>query len=281
MKRQALGRGLAALLPDKKEKPSTDSIVNVPVNEIVQNRFQPRVVFDEKSLQDLAESIKGKGVIQPIIVARKRNGYELIAGERRWRAVKSLGLKEIPAIVKVIRDSDALELALIENIQRQNLNPIEEATAYHRLLKEYALTQEELAKRVGKKRSSVANYLRILNLPEIIKNDLADGRLTMGHAKALMALDTDEERLRQRALILETGLNVRDVEAVGDKKSSGRKKKKLSNHPDGIFLNKIRVDLERKLGARVSIRPGRKSGGTISVHYSDEDDLDRIISLIG
>jgi len=282
MKRNALGRGLGALLPTSKPssgQPSTDSISNIPVSEIKQSRFQPRTVFNEESLKELADSIKERGVIQPIIVAKKPNGYELVAGERRWRAVKSLGIEEIPAIVKVIRDSDALELALIENIQRENLNPMEEALAYDRLMKERAFTQDALSKAVGKNRSSIANSLRLLRLPNKIKDDLSDGRLTMGHARALLALESDSERLALRDQIVETGMNVREVEqqASASKKSS---KGKIAK-PKDIFIERLRIDIERKMGAKVEIRHHPKRGGSVNIHYADVDELNRISDLMG
>jgi ParB family chromosome partitioning protein len=279
-KRHALGRGLDALLPVQKQPASTgESIVNIPVSEIKPSRFQPRVVFNEESLKELADSIRERGVIQPIIVARKPNGYELVAGERRWRAVKSLGIAEIPAIVKVIRDSDALELALIENIQRENLNPIEEAHAYDRLMRERAFTQDALSKAVGKNRSSVANSLRLLKLPDKIKDDLADGRLTMGHARALLALESDSERLSLRDQILQTGMNVRQVEQAAKSKSGKAGGKKMEK-PKDIFVERLRIELERKLGAKVEIRHDAQKGGSITVYYMDVDDLNRISGMM-
>jgi len=280
-KRHALGRGLDALLPVQKEAPSMgESIVNVPVNEIKQSRFQPRVIFNEDSLRELADSIRERGVIQPIIVAKKPTGYELVAGERRWRAVKMLGIGEIPAIVKVIRDSDALELALIENIQRENLNPIEEAQAYDRLMRERAFTQEVLAKAVGKNRSSVANSLRLLKLPEKIRDDLADGRLTMGHARALLSLESDAERFALRDQIVETGMNVREVERETRAKSPKGASKKVAK-PKDIFIERLRIELERKLGAKVDIRHHPTKGGSIQIQYADMDELNRVSELIG
>jgi len=281
MKRNALGRGLDALLPVQKPQQATgESIVNIPVSEIKPSRFQPRVVFNEESLRELADSIRERGVIQPIIVAQKPGGYELVAGERRWRAVKSLGISEIPAIVKVIRDSDALELALIENIQRENLNPIEEAQAYERLMKERAFTQDALSKAVGKNRSSVANALRLLKLPDKIKDDLADGRLTMGHARALLALETDAERINLRDQIVQTGMNVRQVERAAKVKSSKQGIKRSDKVKD-IFVERLRIELERKLAAKVEIRHNPEKGGAITVFYMDVDDLNRISGMMG
>lgn len=282
MTRRALGRGLSALIPEKKESAKTDTgagekIAEIPVREISPGRFQPRTVFDEDSLVGLASSIKERGVIQPIIVAKKKEGYELIAGERRWRAVKSLGYEKIPAIVKIVRDSEALEMAIVENIQRENLNPIEEAVAYERLMKEFAFTQEALSKKMGKSRPAVANTLRLLKLPEKIKDDLADGLLTMGHARALLALNTDEERLRFRNEIVTAGLNVREVEHKIKKKTGKRKEGAGS---EDIFLRKVTLDLERKFGAKVGVKT-KAQGGVLSIHYHDTDDLNRILEIMG
>ena len=190
-----------------------------------------------------------------------------------------LGLKEIPAIVRAIRDSDALEMALIENIQRENLNPIEEASAYERLIKEYAFTQETLSRKVGKNRSSIANFLRLLKLPGKIKDDLADNRLTMGHARAHLAIDSEAGQLELRDRIIQSGMNVREVE---DKARSGKVSNKRKKPPANIFLEKVRLGLERKLAAKVGIKPKPSgAGGQIQLHYSDDEDLDRIIHLIG
>ncbi len=277
MKRKALGRGLDALIPSKTREIATgERIESIAVDEIRPNRDQPRTVFDQDSILELSNSIKERGVIQPIIVTKKRQGYELVAGERRWRSVKLLGIKEIPAIVRVVRDSDSLELALIENIQREDLNPIEEAIAYEKLLKEYALTQEMLSKKVGKNRSSIANFLRLLKLPDQIKDDLSNGRLTMGHARALLSLETDQERMALRDQIINLGLNVRQTEDESSKRK-GRVNKTVP--PQDIFLERVRLDLERKMAAKVEVKASSKKGGVIKIRYTDVDDLNRIIAL--
>jgi len=282
--RKALGRGLDALIPSKrdevKETGDFAKVENIPVDQIVASRYQPRVVFNQEAIKELADSIKEKGVIQPIIVAKKQRGYELVAGERRWRAVVSIGQKTIPALIKVVRDSDALELALIENIQRENLNPIEEANAFLRLMKQSAFTQEELSKNVGKSRSSVANALRLLKLPNRIKDDLADGLLTIGHAKAILALETDSEKLRLRDRIINSAMSVRETEqnVQAENDHSALKKK---SQPVDIFLEKVRIDLERKLASKVVIKPRAGKGGAIKISYTGVDDLNRIIELIG
>ena len=282
MTRQALGKGLGALIPVAPQNDSDDGerVSKINVEEIFPSRFQPRSVFAEAPLAELAESIKEKGVIQPIIVAKKQNGFELIAGERRWRAVKSLGLNQIPAIVRIVRDSDALEMAIIENIQRENLNPIEEAMAYERLLNEFAFTQEQLGIKLGKSRSTVANILRLLKLPNKIKDDLSAGRLSMGSARALLALDSDAERLKLRDEIVNAGMNVRDVESsVSAKKDKRGKRKKPAKLIDPN-IERVAITLERRLGVRVDISDKGK-GGFIKISYSDSDELNRILDLTG
>ena len=280
MTRPALGRGLSALIPEKKiaDEHTGDFVVNVPVDEITAGRFQPRTVFNEESLKELSESIREKGVIQPVILSKKRTGYELIAGERRWRAVKMLGFKEIPAIVKIVRDSDALEMAIIENIQRENLNPVEEALAYDRLMREFALTQEGLSKKIGKNRSTVANTMRLLKLPDKIKDDISDGRLTMGHARALLALESEKEQIKLRDEIINAGLNVRQVETHA-KARSGKAPRKAKSTED-VHIKKAAHMIERKLGAKTEIKAKAK-GGSVVIHYHDVDELNRILELLG
>ena len=273
-----MGRGLSALIPEKPvDERKGEFVQNIPVDQILPSRFQPRMVFNQDSLRELADSIRERGVIQPVIVTEKKNGFELIAGERRWRAVKSLGLKEIPAIVKVVRDSDALEMALIENIQRENLNPIEEAHAYDRLMNEFALTQEALSKKVGKNRSTVANFLRLLKLPSKIKDDLSDGRLTMGHARALLALDNEADQLRLRDDIVNAMLNVRQAESRAKSRSS--KPARKGARVDDVHVKKAALAMERRLGVKVEIKPKAK-GGSIVIHYHDLDELNRVLDLI-
>ncbi|VAX23487.1 Chromosome (plasmid) partitioning protein ParB [hydrothermal vent metagenome] len=276
MTRKALGRGLSALIPEKKTEEIGERVIELSVDDISPSRFQPRMVFKKESLEELASSIKERGIIQPVIVAKKRDGYELIAGERRWRAAKSIGYKNIPALVKIVRDSDALEMALIENIQRENLNPVEEANAYERLMKEFALTQEGLARKLGKNRSTVANMLRLLKLPQQIQDDLSDGRLTMGHARALLALGSKEEQSRLRKEILNSGMNVREVESQV-KAGKGGKKKETPRLD--IHLVDVVQKLERTLGAKVVASP-KVRGGSIQIHYHDVDDLNRIVEYI-
>src|SRR5262250_3381598 len=209
--KRGLGRGLGALLAS--EPAETEALIDVPIDQIEVNPHQPRKVFDFTALDELAASIKSSGVIQPIIVRRIGSSYQLIAGERRWRAARQAGLEHIPAIVREATDAQSIELALVENLLREDLNPIEAAQAYQKLLAEFGWTQEELAQRVGRDRSSIANCLRLLKLPEEIQVDLRSGRLTMGHARALLSLPTAAEQLKLREEILAHSWSVRTTEA--------------------------------------------------------------------
>ncbi len=218
MQKQALGKGLGALIPDLSALDDNEKkalgILELALDKIVPNEYQPRKIFNDDKLQELAASIKEQGVIQPIIVHRAGSGFQLIAGERRWRASRLAGLKTIPALVKEATKRELLEMALIENIQREDLNPLEAAEAYKRLQDEFKLTQEDLAKRVGKERSTVTNFLRLLGLPKEVKHDLATGTLSMGHAKALLSLDRVRDQLQVSALIVKKGLSVRESEGA-------------------------------------------------------------------
>ncbi len=286
MSRQALGRGLGALLPTKpgkngndgsSENRSGESVINVPVADITPSRFQPRRVFDEEKLQELAASIKEQGVIQPVVLCKRKGKYELIAGERRWRATKLLGYKTVPGIIKTVRDSDALEMAIIENIQRDELSPIEEANAFDRLMNEFAFTQEKLAEKLGKSRSNVANILRLLKLPDSIKDDLGSGRLTMGHARALLSAKTEKEQLKLRDAILKAGMNVRQVEKRVKNRHTNSKISPSSLSADmKSVINRFEKAIESKV--QLKLKPKGK-GGTLTIGFSDNEDLDRILSL--
>tara|TARA_B100000959_G_scaffold263390_1_gene302745 strand:- start:291 stop:1049 length:759 start_codon:yes stop_codon:yes gene_type:complete len=251
--------------------------MQVPIEEISPGKMQPRKDFNEKNLKDLALSIKEKGILQPPIVQSKNGGYEIIAGERRWRAAQIAGLNKIPVIIKDLSGSDALEVALIENIQRKDLNPIEEASAYKRLIDDYKLTQETLSKRVGKDRSSVANYLRLLKLPQPIKQDLINGTLSMGHARALLALLFQEKLLEIRNSIVKKRLSVRETEALINKTNNHKKKpdKKSKN----IFIADLENKLQKSFGTRVNIKTSNK-GGKIEISFFSNNDLNRIIKMI-
>src|SRR3989304_7604529 len=224
MKRKSLGRGLEALIPEQKllnEIP----LINVDVEKIFPGEHQPRKSFDDIKLNELVNSIKSRGIIQPIILKEENGGYKIIAGERRWRAAKTAGIKTVPAIIKDVSKREAIELALIENIQREDLNPIEEAEAYERLIGEYELTHDELSERVGKNRATISNYLRILNLPEEVKNFLIEEKISMGHARAILGVKDPNDQIIISKKIHETGMSVRNVEKLVENWDKTKKKK--------------------------------------------------------
>jgi ParB family chromosome partitioning protein len=272
--KKALGRGLGALLPDQGKV--LPRVMEVPLNQIVRNRYQPRLTFNDESIKDLAASIKENGVIQPVIIHKVEDGYELIAGERRYRAVKLLGMATIPAIVKTVQRAEALEIAIIENIQREDLNPVEQAKAYKLLMDDFNLTQDEVARKVGKERSTVANMLRLLKLPEEIMHDIETGRLTMGHARALLACASEAAMMEMRARIISLGLNVREAEAHSRKKSSSKAKP-----PKNPFLRDAEENLQKKLATKVSISEDKKGRGTIAISYYSAEDLERLLEVFG
>ena len=281
-----LGRGLNALLPGSEDETSTGSPLPYfmcPLDSIRPNPFQPRKDSKDWNLGGLAESIREKGILQPLIVRKFDDfGYELIAGERRLRAAKLAGLDEAPVIVKDVSDNDTLEMALIENIQRQDLNPLEEAEAYKRLTRDFGLTQEEVAGRVGKKRSTVTNTLRILQLPDYAKQDIIDGALTAGHARVLLGLPDEEALKNFRNKIISEGLSVRQTEkeAGAIKKGKGTPVgKKTPNRISGQTCRTITDNFSAYLGVKTKIIQNGKSGKLV-IKYSSEDDLKRLIELI-
>ena len=279
MNRKALGKGIEALIPSFEKGTSEDEFttgsIELLIDEIVPNRLQPRKYFNDEKFNELERSIKEHGVLQPIVVQKSAKGYELIVGERRWRASKKAGLKKISAIIREVTDTESLELALIENLNRQDLNPIEEAEAYERLAKDFGLTQEKISQRMGKSRESVANAMRLLKLPRQIKEDLISGRLTMGHGRALLGSKNEKDIEILRRKIVGQSLNVRETEAEvnhahRNTESPVRKKAKKD-----IFIRKLEMELERKLGTKVEIALEKKGGKVVIKYYSD-DDLERI-----
>ncbi len=280
MQKQALGKGLGALIPDlgaldSKERKAL-GINEIELDKIIPNEYQPRKVFDDEKLKELAASIKEQGVIQPVIVHRAGPGYQLIAGERRWRAARLAGLKTVPALVKEATKRELLEMALIENIQREDLNPLEAAEAYKRLQDEFKLTQEDLAKRVGKERSTVTNFLRILNLPKEVKHELASGSLSMGHAKALLSLERVRDQIQAALAIVKKGLSVREAEALAARlKNPPREKKARLDHD----LKTLEEKLKKALGTKVTIA-AKARGGKIVIEYYSAEELDRILEKI-
>lgn len=281
MNKRGLGRGLGALL--SATPTAEDVLVDVPVDQIDVNPNQPRKDFDFKSLGELAASIKASGVIQPVIVRRQAGGYQLIAGERRWRAARQAGLERIPAIVREATDAQSLELALVENLLREDLNPMEEAEAYQKLLAQFGWTQEELGQRIGRDRSSIANSLRLLRLPEEIQTDLRSGRLTMGHARALLALTSIADQLKLRDEILKhewsvraTEDSIRAAEELARKRGVAPKRGRRRS----VELAALEDELQRALMTRVRIM-GNDKNGKIEVVYATAEELDRLSELLG
>ena len=281
MQKQALGKGLGALIPDLSalddKARKALGIHEIELDKIVPNEYQPRKTFQTESLKELAASIKEHGVIQPVIVHRIGTNYGLIAGERRWRASRLAGLKTIPALVKEATKRELIEQALIENIQREDLNPLEAAEAYKRLQDEFKLTQEDLAKRVGKERSTVTNFLRILGLPKELKQSLAAGALSMGHAKALLSLERVRDQIQAASAIVRKGLSVREAEALANRLKNPAKEKKSRQSQE---LKTVEEKLKKSLGTKVSIITKAK-GGRIVIEYYSAEELDRLLEKIG
>ena len=270
MMKRALGRGLGALLPPT-EPEDTTRLRELPVESLVANPQQPRKSFDARALEELAVSIRMSGLLQPLVVRPRGSQYEILVGERRWRAAQQAGLTRVPVIVREASDAEALELGLVENLLREDLNPVEAAQAYQRLLAEFGWTQEELAQRLGKDRSSIANALRLLRLPEPIQEDLRTGRLTMGHARALLGLPSAAAQLRLRERILSQDWSVRATEAGVQARRPGRPKVRR-RAPD---IEAVEEELRMALGTRVRI-VGNLLRGRIELPYTSASELERI-----
>lgn len=286
MKERGLGRGIKALLEDF-DLEDRSKVTNVSIDKIKPNPNQPRKNFNENSLRELAESIKQKGILQPIIV-RERNGfYEIVVGERRWRSAKIAGLSEVPVIIRNdIDDASSLELALIENIQREDLNPIDLANAYNELIQKYNLTQEDISKIVGKSRSAIANTLRLLKLPDKVKEYIIQGKLSEGHGRALLSLESDEEILKVAKECIDKNLSVRELEElVNFRKNSGitlnvsRETKQNKNTSKSSEISNIEEDFIERLGTKVSVI-GDLNKGKIVINYYSRDDLERIYNIL-
>lgn len=288
-RRNVLGKGLNSLLPDEAISSSHDGNATgrpyflCSLDSIEPNNYQPRQVMDDEALNQLADSIREKGILQPLIV-RKRSeggGYALIAGERRWRAARIAGLTDVPVLLKDVSESDRLELALIENIQRQNLNPVEEAEAYQRLTKEFGLTQEEVARKVSKDRSTVTNLIRLLQLPLGIKMDLSEGRLSMGHARLLLSINDEQAMLKVRDEIIQKGLSVRQTEALvkSHKSNNSPKLKSKINALPSSYCTSLANDLVRYFGTKSRIVQNG-SRGKVEIEYYSADDLERLLELL-
>jgi len=278
LKKNSLGKGLGAMFPDLLEKIGDKPVlVTCGIEELVPNRYQARKDFDPEEHKSLVASVRKSGIIQPIVARRFDVGYEIIAGERRWRAAQEAGLKDVPVIIRDAGDQDAAVFSLIENLLRANLNPMEEAEAFHRLMNEFSLSHESISVAVGKERSTVTNALRLLKLPKEIREALAKRTLSAGHARAILALESLEEQARLFKAILSKGLNVREAEEFvrGRKKSKTVKKKPVGDE----HLAELEKRVSRRLMARVNIH-SRKRGGSIEIRFSSPEELDRLLELL-
>jgi len=279
--KKVLGRGLGALIPQRQEAPAptesqaTQGLAEIPISQIQPNPFQPRKTFNEASIDELARSVREHGIVQPLVVTRAGDKYKLIAGERRFRAAQKAGLTTVPVLIKeMMAEGDALQIALIENIQREDLNPIEEAMAYHQLHDDFQLTQEEISRRVGKERSTVANFLRLLKLPDPVKKLLASGQLSMGHARALLAIESPKKQEQLAERVVRKNLNVRQTEMLASE-SSPKTAEKKEKEKD-VFTRDAEDKLQRTLRTKVEI-DRRRRGGVIHIRYGSEDELIRVV----
>ncbi|HOS68887.1 MAG TPA: ParB/RepB/Spo0J family partition protein [Bacillota bacterium] len=275
--KRGLGKGLGALIPEGEES-DRNSIVEIKITDIEANDRQPRKAFNDETLVDLSESIKEHGVVQPIIVRKLGSSYQIIAGERRWRAARLAGKKTIPAIVKECSDLEVMELALIENLQREDLNSIEEATAYKSLIEEYNMTQDEISKKIGKSRPAIANSLRLLQLPQEIKNMIAEGKISQGHARALLSISGEKKQIDMAEKIIAQQLNVRQIEKLA-KDTKQKKKKEVLPDAYQIEINQLEERLRAALGTKVTIHH-KKNKGSIEIEYYSDEEFDRIFDLL-
>jgi ParB family chromosome partitioning protein len=277
-KRPALGKGIGALISSATQE-GRHKYFLCPVEELKPHRQQPRKSFDDVKMAELAASIREKGVIQPLVVRQSGDVYQIIAGERRWRAAQKAGLKEVPVVIQDVSENWALEMALIENIQREDLNPIEEAAAYRHLMENFDLTQEEVARRVGRERSTVANAMRLLRLPGMIQQDVISGRISMGHARALLSLETANSITKVRDQVVKKQLSVRQTENLVKRYKDGAPKAAAKKRAQDPELADLTGRLQRNLGTQVKIVPeaGDGRGGRIEISYYSREELERLL----
>ena len=290
---KGLGKGLDSMIPDKiqetkeilQESKATNKETLLEINKVEPNKGQPRKLFNEDALADLADSIKQYGIIQPLIVQKKNGHYEIIAGERRWRAAKLAGLKEIPAIIKEYTPQEVMEIALIENIQREDLNPIEEAMAYQKLIAEFHLKQDELAERVSKSRAAIANSMRLLKLSDKVQQMVIDDMISSGHARALISIEDMEEQFNLATQVFDHKLSVRETEklvkrVLEGKKNQNSKTSEVLTEQELLVLKDIEEKMRKIIGTKVSISKKNKNKGKIEIEYYNNDDFERIMNLI-
>ncbi len=300
VKRNGLGKGLDSLIPDKSDKTMKNTVkagknplkeskqemneksgeVLVKINKVEPNREQPRKDFDEDALLELSDSIKQYGILQPLLVQKKKDYYEIIAGERRWRAAKLAGIKEVPVIVKKFTDQEVLEISLIENIQRENLNPIEEAMAYKKLLEEFHLKQDEVAERVSKSRTAVTNSMRLLKLSERVQQMIVDDMITTGHARALLAIDDEEQQYILANKIFDEKLSVRETEKLVKSLKTPKKAEKKEKIVNTFIYDDLAEKMKVIIGTKVNVNPKSNGKGKIEIEYYSEEDLERIFDMI-
>ena len=277
-KKKGLGRGLGALIPSSEPiKSDKRPFLFIGIEEVRPNPFQPRKKVKEAAIEELAESIKEKGIIQPLLVRKLDEGYELIAGERRWRAAQKAGLTEVPVLIREAEPNSQLELALIENIQRQNLNAMEEAEAYQRLIHDFNLSQEEVARRVGKERSSIANSLRLLKLSPWIQEKIAEGVLSFGHSKCLLSLESALDQKKMAEEVIEKGLSVRELERMIQRRGRVSRRKGPTASP--IFEDDWVKDMVQRYKTRIRLKR-KKNGGLLEIYFHSEEDLIRIVDIL-
>jgi ParB family chromosome partitioning protein len=280
MAKQALGRGLSALLGEDKESASGSVPTEIDVELIEPNPEQPRTRFSEAALEELARSIHSNGIVQPIVVRKLGDRYQIVAGERRWRAAQKAGLQKVPVTHKEVADEKLLELALIENIQRQELNPIEEAQAYRKLIDKVGLTQDQLSERVGRERTLIATTMRLLKLPEDIQNIIAEGKISAGHGRALLLTENPDVQRRVARNIIEKSLSVREAERIVKSSPAATTQRRSIITKDANIRN-AEVKLQRSLGTNVKINPsGKGTSGKIEIEYYNLDDLDRLFQIL-
>lgn len=278
-KRKALGKGLSALIPDADTtEPGDGQFFQCPVESIEPNPYQPRQTFLADEMEEMVSSVREKGIITPLLVSKINSGYQLIAGERRWRAAQEAGLERVPVVVREVTPVESMELALIENIHRKDLNPIEEALAYKRLQEETGNTQEAVAKRLGKDRSTITNMLRLLKLPAYAQKDVMDGRLSMGHARVLAGIKSGIDLKKLRNAVVSKGLSVRQLEALAKKKAAPVPSKQNKKEID-YYMQSLADNLKRSLGTKVDIRKRGKEG-SIVIHFYSDDELERLLDLL-
>ena len=288
---RGLGKGLDVMIPNivgeskekkqKKDEQEKSAETTIAITKVEPNRKQPRKFFDEDSLQELADSIKQFGLLQPILVQDRKDYYEIIAGERRWRAARLAGLKEVPVIIKNYSDQEIVEIALIENIQREDLNPIEEAQAYKRLLEEFNLKQDEVAERVSKSRVAVTNSIRLLKLSERVQQMVIDDMISTGHARALLAVEDEEEQYALAQKIFDEKLSVREIEKIVKNLHKPSKIKKMDDKAlQAIYLD-IEEKLKQRLSTKVAVTSKGEGAGKIEIEFYNHEDLDRILEMIG